>query len=63
MPNGAMRRPPKITSATVATTNAQKSEKSRLVGNSAPKTIPTPTIAINRPPAGTIGKAGAQDSG
>jgi hypothetical protein len=33
-----------------------------LFGNTAPKTIPIPTIVMNRPPAGTIGKTDARDS-
>src|SRR5262249_3987592 len=62
-PNGAIRRPAKKTRATAATTKAQMSKKSRLFGNSAPATMPRPTMAINRPPAGAIGKSGAHDSG
>jgi hypothetical protein len=58
-----MSRPAKITSATEATMNPQMSKKSRLFGNTAPNTNVTPTIAIKSPPAGTIGKAGAQESG
>jgi hypothetical protein len=62
-PNGAISRPPKVTSAAVATTKAQKRIKSRLSGRSAPDTTPIPMIIMNRPPAGTMGKTGAQDSG